>query len=272
MKRRVFLLLLFLGLLGISEAPCLAAPQDTLRILAYNVRHGNGMDEVVDLTRAAALINRLHPDVVTLQEIDNRVERTGGVDQSRRLGELTGMESAFGAFMEFQGGEYGMAILSRHPIVSSQNHMLPPGAEPRSVLEARIRVGDRGGAGTGRGASAQSGTEFVLAGIHLYRSAEERLAQAQRAVEVLAERRVPVILAGDFNSTPESEVIAYLRHHFTIPDKGADRFTFPSQGAAREIDFIMYRPEDRFQVIEHRVIDEPLASDHRPVLLVVVLN
>ena len=260
MKRRMILLPLLLGLLGISEAPCLAAPQDTLRILAYNVRHGNGMDEVVDLTRAAALINRLHPDVVTLQEIDNRVERTGGVDQSGRLGELTGMESAFGAFMEFQGGEFGMAILSRHPIVSSQNHMLPPGAEPRSVLEARIRVGDGGGA------------EIVLAGVHFYRSAEERLAQAQRAVEILAERAVPVILAGDFNSTPESEVITFLRRHFTIPDKGADRFTFPSQGAAREIDFIMYRPEDRFQVIEHRVIDEPLASDHRPVLLVVVVR
>ena len=260
MKRRVVLLPLLLGLLGISETPCLAAPQDTLRILSYNIRHGNGMDEVVDLTRAAAVINRLRPDVVTLQEVDNSAERTGGVDQARHLGELTGMESAFGAFMEYQGGEYGMAILSRHPIVWSENHMLPPGAEPRSALEDRIRVGDGDEA------------EIVLAGVHFYRSAPERLAQAQRAVEVLAERTVPVILAGDFNSTPDSEVIAFLRRHFTIPDKGADHFTFPSQGATREIDFIMYRPEDRFQVIEHRVIDEPLASDHRPVLLVVVLR
>jgi endonuclease/exonuclease/phosphatase family metal-dependent hydrolase len=224
------------------------------------------MDGVVDLDRAAAVINRLRPDVVTLQEVDDGVGRTDGVDQARYLGTLTGMAAVFGPFMEYQGGRYGMAILSRHPIVSWENHLLPPGAEPRSALEARIRLRST--------EQVRSGgeREISLVGIHFYRTAPERLAQAEQTVAALAERSAPVILAGDFNSTPESEVMAFLRSHFTIPDKGVDHNTFPSQGADREIDFIMYRPEDHFQVIEHRVIHEPLASDHRPLLLVVVVQ
>ncbi len=226
----------------------------TLRILAYNVRHGAGMDDVVDLTRAARVIRELQPDVVALQEIDNRTTRTDGVDQAARLGELTGMHAAFGTFMNYAGGQYGMALLSKYPLSDVTNHRLPDGAEPRSALAARIRPDD-------------PASDVVIVGIHLYSSAEERLAQAQRIVDILEDERAAVILVGDFNSTPDSPVISLLARTWTIPDKGTDHLTFPSHDPSREIDYIMYRPTDRFEVIALDVIDEPLASDHRPVLL-----
>ncbi len=182
----------------------------TLRILAYNVRHGAGMDDVVDLTRAARVIRELQPDVV--------------------------------------------ALLSKYPLSDVTNHRLPDGAEPRSALAARIRPGD-------------PASDVVIVGIHLYSSAEERLAQAQRIVDILEDERAAVILVGDFNSTPDSPVISLLARTWTIPDKGTDHLTFPSHDPSREIDYIMYRPTDRFEVIALDVIDEPLASDHRPVLL-----
>ncbi len=103
----------------------------TLRILAYNIHHGAGNDEVLDLERIAELIRSLDPDLVALQEIDNRTERTGGVAQAARLGQLTGMGSAFGKFMDYQGGEYGMAVLSRLDYEKPTNHVLPAGPEPR---------------------------------------------------------------------------------------------------------------------------------------------
>jgi endonuclease/exonuclease/phosphatase (EEP) superfamily protein YafD len=78
-----------------------------------------------------------------------------------------------------------------------------------------------------------------------------------------------VILAGDFNSTPDSEVMKLIGETFKIPDKGDDHFTFRSDRPDREIDFIVARPAERFTVIESRVIEEPVASDHRPLLLVV---
>lgn len=230
-------------------------PSVTLRLLTYNIKHGLGNDGVIDLERAAAVIESLEPDLVALQEIDRGVERTEGVDQAERLGELTGMYSAFGDFMDYQGGQYGMAILSRFPIVERENHRLPPGAEPRSALAVRVRLGD-------------TGKEVVFVGVHLYRTLAERLCQAAKVFDAVATETVPVIVAGDFNSTPDSEVMSLVRKSWTLPDKGDDRLTFSADDPRREIDFIAYRPEEAFEVIESRVIDEPLVSDHRPVLLV----
>src|SRR5690606_41483172 len=90
-----------------------AAALETWRIVSYNIRHGRGADNEVDLERTAAVLRRLDPDVVALQEVDQGVARSGGEDQAARLGELLGMHHAFGAFMDYQGGHYGMAILSQ---------------------------------------------------------------------------------------------------------------------------------------------------------------
>ncbi len=57
-----------------------------------------------------------------------------------------------------------MALLSRFPIEEATNHPLPNGQEPRTALAARVRLGD-------------DGQEIGFVSIHLYRSAEERLAQ-----------------------------------------------------------------------------------------------
>ncbi len=228
---------------------------DTLRILAYNTHHGEGMDGVLNLGRIAEVISAVEPDLVTLQEIDRQVERTGGVDQAGAYSALTGMEPLFGDFMEYQGGEYGMALLSRLPILDWTNHRLPPGAEPRSALTARLRL-----PGTGR--------EVVISGIHFYRTEEERLAQARSLMEALRDEEGIVILAGDFNSTPGSAVMELLETEWAVARKDGSPLTFPADGPVREIDFILVRPKSGFRIIEHRVLDEEVASDHRPILLV----
>ena len=230
------------------------APQ-TLRILTYNIHHGAGMDGVLDLERIARVINALDPDIVALQEVDSNVARTNGVDQAGVLAELTGMRAVFGDFMEYQGGRYGMALLSGLPVVETVNHRLPDGEEPRTAVAARLGLPD-------------SDDEIVVVGIHFYRSEVERLAQAQRVLEIYEGDTVPVILAGDFNSTLASPVMSLVTQHWVIPDKGENHFTFPADEPDREIDFIGFRPADRFRVVESRVIPESVASDHRPVLLV----
>jgi endonuclease/exonuclease/phosphatase family metal-dependent hydrolase len=233
---------------------------DVVRILSYNVKHGLGMDSQVDLERIATVIRDLEPDVVTLQEIDSVTARTGLEDQAARLGELTGMKAIFGGFMDYRGGRYGMALLSRYPIVEWENHRLPDGAEPRSALAARIEL-LRPGYGTA--------PQIVVVGIHLYATAAERQAQAARLVELFAAEEAPVVLAGDFNSIPDSKVIRLLEDEggWRRPAKQGQAFTFPSGIPDREIDFIMFRPGDRFTVREHSVVPETLASDHRPVLI-----
>ena len=220
------------------------------RVLAYNVKHGRGNDGNVDLERTAAVIRRLNPDVVALQEIDRLADRSGDVDETKKLAELTGLgHHAFGAFFDFQGGEYGMAIISRYPLSEVNNLRLPAGLEPRTSVVATVNAP----------------APFRLASVHFYRTEEERLAQANTLLDFLqGKKKIPCVVAGDFNSRPDSPVLQ-LFSEFHIPDKGDDHFTFPSDRPRVEIDFIMHRPKAAFVVREIDVVEEPMTSDHRPV-------
>lgn len=253
-------LLLTLGVLALSlSSPCRGGAQSTVRIAAYNVKHGLGMDSVIDLPRIAEVLRALDADVITLQEIDRGTERTDGVDQAERLGELLGMSAYFGDFMPYRGGEYGMAVLSRVPVARVTNHRLPDGEEPRSALEVEVRVGDEG-------------RPLSIVGIHFYRTPEERLAQADSLTALLDARDHPVVLAGDFNSRRGDRVLRSLTSaDWFVVDKDGPPETFPSDAPAREIDFVMLRPASAFEVVEHRVIEEPVASDHAPLLVVLRL-
>ncbi|MFT7680100.1 MAG: endonuclease/exonuclease/phosphatase family metal-dependent hydrolase [Planctomycetota bacterium] len=227
-------------------------PASPLRILAYNIRHGAGMDDKLDLERAAQLIRSHDPDIVTLQEIDNSCTRTGGVDQAAWLGEACGLHSAFGAFMPYQGGEYGMAVLSRYPILKVHNLRLPDGSEPRIALGIEVLT--------------PQGPVTVVS-IHLYRTEAERLAQAETLMDYYRDWDHPVVLAGDFNSQPGTAVMQRLAEDFTeIPCSG-NHFTFPADAPERQIDYCLVRPGSRMHAGSMRVIDEPLISDHRPLLI-----
>jgi endonuclease/exonuclease/phosphatase family metal-dependent hydrolase len=228
-------------------------------VAAYNIKHGLGLDGVVDLERIADVLRPLDADVITLQEIDNGVERTGGVDQARRLGALLEMEAHFGDFMPYQGGEYGMAVLTRLPVLSVTNVRLPDGDEPRTALEVVVAVG-------------REGRPVSVVGIHFYRTPEERRAQADSLTSYFGDVGRPVVLAGDFNSQRGDLVLRSLAASgWFVVDKDDQVDTFPADAPEREIDFVMLRPAGAFEVVEHRVIGETVASDHRPLLVVLRL-
>lgn len=233
-----------------------------VRVLTYNIHHGQGVDGKFDLERLAAVIVRCDPDLVALQEVDRATGRSSGVDQAAELGRLTGMKSVFGKAMDYDGGAYGEAILTRLDLVETRNHALPhsPEREPRAALTVRVRL--------------DSGDEITFAGTHLDHLPDEsdRIAQVQRINEVLAiDRAMPTILAGDLNAVPGSRPMELLRQHWV--DSAADdpAPTFPSNGPTRRIDYVLFRPADRWKVLDTRVIDERVASDHAPLLTVLEL-
>ncbi len=138
---RIFIMLGVASLLGSHIMQ--ANGQDRLqsiRIVSYNIRHGEGLDRRVDLKRIAKVISALKPDLVALQEVDKNCKRSGNQDIAAELGRLTGMQHRFGRFMDYQNGEYGMAILSRLPIMETIRHSLPKGAEPRCAFEVKVQV------------------------------------------------------------------------------------------------------------------------------------
>jgi len=236
-----------------------AAEPLRVRVLTYNIHHGEGTDGKTDLARTAAVIKRLTPDLVALQEVDKKTTRSGGVDQAAELGKLTEMHVAFGKAMDFAGGQYGEAILSRYPLTEVQVHDLPftEGCESRCALAARVRLGE-------------AGPEIVFASTHLeHAKASLRLCQAQKLNPVLAAKNtLPTILAGDFNDVPDSPAIKVLQPHWTDATAGQPDPTCPSGRPRLKIDYVFFRPVDGWHVVEKQVVNESVTSDHRPLLVV----
>ena len=236
-----------------------ASQSKTLRILCYNIHHGEGMDGEIDLLRIARVIRAADPDLVALQEVDDRTRRSLGIDQTAELARLTGLFGHFGKAIEYQGGGYGQAILSRVPFtVDPVIHTLPgePEREQRIAVEARFRVDDLA-------------LSFVTTHLH-HQEESLRARQAARLNELLANDDRPVILAGDLNAPVGSSTLDVFTRDWDRADapNGGEGFTYPASQPTKRIDFVLSRPPGRFQVVETRVIDEPVASDHRPVLVI----
>lgn len=228
-----------------------------LNVVSYNIRHGRGMDDRVDITRAAGVLRSLMPDVVGLQEVDVGVERSGRVDEAAELGRLVGLQHSFGAFFDYQGGQYGMAILSRYPIRRSESVRLPDGNEPRVALAVEVDHPTIG--------------RLMIVNVHFDWVADDsfRFAQATRLTAFLDSLTIPFVLLGDFNDTPGSRTLALFQARaFEAKKPSNDHFTFSSTNPEKEIDFIFAAPARRWTAGAVRVIDERVVSDHRPVAAV----
>jgi endonuclease/exonuclease/phosphatase family metal-dependent hydrolase len=200
---------------------------------------------------------------VALQAVDEGTRRSSGVRQALELGRLTGLHPVFGDAMEFEGGQYGVAVLSRWPAVSSRNQPLPglPNREPRTALTVVVRPWP--------GAPPVSFTSTHLD----FGRGDGRDAQADALNAMLAtDDRSLSILAGDLNSAEDSEVLRILRERWQeIVVPGITSLS-PGRPGGFRLDYLLMRPAERWRVTEARLVDGPLASDHIPVLAVLELN
>jgi endonuclease/exonuclease/phosphatase family metal-dependent hydrolase len=254
-----------LVVLTLSTASCAvhppaqpAAQPPRLRVLTYNIHHGEGTDKSLDLPRIAKIITDSKADLVALQEVDSKTKRTNGVDQTAEFARLTGMQGVFGKAMDYQGGGYGEAILSRFPIVESQTHALPftQGREPRAALEIIVHP--------------PSLPAITFVGTHLdhLKDDTDRLAQTQELNRLLVPKNAPVtILAGDLNARPESRPMQTILEHWNDTAANNPEPTIPSDQPRARIDWILTLKDQNWRVISSQVLDEKVASDHRPVLV-----
>ncbi len=256
--RHALALVVAAGFLLITD-PLHAQSQPTeIRVLSYNIHHGRGTDGTINLARTARAIRSAEPDLVALQEVDIETERSGGVNQIVALAQRTGMAYVFGDNLDYQGGDYGNAILFDLPITSHENHRLPNlnGPPRRSALEAVVTA---------------AGTPVGFVSAHLdYQDEENRLGEVRAINQLLEASDHPMILAGDINALFGSETIQLLESAWMNTVAEA-RFTFPAEDPERQIDYVMVHPADRWEVKEVRVIDST-ASDHRPLLVILELR
>jgi len=255
------------GLVGISRVKrqVIFASSNTepirLRVLCYNIHHAEGVDGKLDVPRIARVILSVKPDLVALQEMDQKTKRTQKVDQVAELARLTKMKSVFGANIDFQGGHYGNAILSRFPITRHKNHHLPnmDSGEQRGVLESVIKV------------SKEESILFMVTHLDHRRPDAERRASAKFINQMIGEQKnIPAILAGDFNDVPSSPTLKELGKLWVRTNPEITP-TVPVTKPVRQIDYILVRPKDRWKVVETQVLDEAVASDHRAIFAVIEL-
>ncbi|WP_165020773.1 MULTISPECIES: endonuclease/exonuclease/phosphatase family protein [unclassified Dysgonomonas] len=221
----------------------------TTTIMSYNIRNGLGMDQTTDLHRIADVINHVLPNVVVLQEVDSVTGRNNKF-VLEELGALTDMYYVYAPAIKFDGGKYGIGLLSGDLPQEFTSVSLPGREEERVLLIAEFE-------------------KYVVFCTHLSLTPEDQLASIPIIKEEMAkiESGKPIFFAGDLNALPESETISALKSDFSILGD-TKTCTFPADKPVQCLDYIMVAPNDN--VVKQKfsfVYDEPIASDHRPVVV-----
>ena len=155
--------------------------ENSLRVMSYNVRNCRGMDEVVDYQRVADIMNRVDPDVIAVQELDSASVRSNGVFALKELADRTRMYYTYGPSIDYQGGKYGIGILSKEKPLSYWMLPLPGREERRLLLVAEFK-------------------EYVMCCSHFSLTKEDQVLSVPIILDALKDIRKPLFLAGDMNS------------------------------------------------------------------------
>ena len=246
-----------------------------VRLVSFNIHHGVGDDGRHDLPRLARLLADAEPDVICLQEVDRHFgDRSEHVDQALLLSRALDTELVWSPSIDeppraghTERRQYGNALLSRLPVLSSEVHPLPGGGEPRSALRAVLEL---------------DGGELSVTTTHLSSSSPED--RAAQAAAVAALDSAPGVLVGDLNADADAGELQVLRERFADAwELAADRsdqagalslhrdrgLTHPARRPRVRIDQVWVSAG--VTVADARVLDGSATSDHHPLLVDLVV-
>lgn len=231
---------------GIGPRPNSSVPISPITLLSYNIRNGVGMDRTTDYNRIADVIRRVNADVVAIQELDSATTRSKRVVVLNELAERTNLIATYSGSIDFQGGKYGIGILSKEHPISYRKMALPGREEKRSLLVVEFK-------------------DYVVCCTHFSLTAEDRLQSIDLIEEATRNYNKPLFLAGDLNAEPGSEALSRFSKNWTMLSNPQE-LTFPADQPDRCIDYILVRRDSHYRInlLETKVEAESVASDHRP--------
>lgn len=233
-----------------------------LKLMQYNIRHGEGTDGVVDLQRIANVIRNSKAHVVVLNEIDRNYDpRSNYEDQ------LLWLANELGMFFEFQKTtwkaaipasgnkprEFGHGILSKYPIgnASTQERLIYADYTTHFMGLLKVRI------------SVNADPLYVYI-TNLGTTATERLSQAEEAMSVIDPRNYTwKVFAGTFNDVPGSAPISTVLTSFTDVFSGQTAYTYPANAPASRVDYIFLKNTIAFS---NRNVISSQGSTHLPIV------
>jgi endonuclease/exonuclease/phosphatase family metal-dependent hydrolase len=222
-----------------------------LVVMTFNIEGHASLLRSDHINQIADVINRYKPDLVGINEAHRNTWQARFHDHTQELARRTGMSVVFGRSYRFAGGDFGNAILTRGQILGSEVYKLPGTGEPRSLLDAQIRV--NGGV-----------IDFYVTHVAAWASLgiKTRDLQLQCVGDHLRASMHPFILTGDLNAPPESPEIAKFLGNNVMQFAG-DKKAPSHKVMEKRLDYIL---ADRGWIVRSsRVLDEG-PSDHRPVI------
>jgi len=230
-------------------------PIGAIRVLSYNIYHAEmGLENIVKVLRKS------NADIIALQEVDVNTRRAGKVNQPSEIAKKLNMHWVFSKHFDYDGGQYGLAVLSRYNIDNHTSQVFKKGRA--KAVQVTLNI---------------SGKKISIWNTHLQWTDTDwpedlqiktqgiRKTLAQELLESAKKFNGPIILLGDFNIAPGSEVHSSLSNNLTdscLQSGGFWPRTFPSHFPSRRIDYIWLTNHFRLQSCE---TIPTLASDHRPV-------
>ena len=242
-----------------NKIPSGATTKNAVKVMTYNVHHCNPPEkaDVIDVDAVAAVIKKQHADIVAVQEVDVNTVRSGKTNQAEQLAAKAGYPYYyFGKAMDFDGGQYGVLILSKYPLSDTNTYLLPVNdsqkGEPRVLAAATVTL--------------PNGKLYRFGCTHLeaYNKAS-RILQATEICRIANGTSLPFIIAGDFNAEEDGDAMRIIDEHFTRTCNNCPS-TFWEGGETGAIDFIAFSSKDAFNVLSHNVVQNKEASDHMPVI------
>lgn len=236
-----------------------AHAQTDVRMMTYNIM-GHGMTDT-RLENLGKVITLNKPDVVALQEVDNRNIFNRRVDQLAKLATATGMLSKFHALV---GNYYGIGILSK--------------TKPLSVENRTWQRNDESTDKENRGCIIAEFADYYFVCTHYSLNDVDRDAATADLIKFARSVDKPVFVAGDFNAKPNYRAMMTFKNNGFKILNDVTQYTFPSDKPESCIDMIIFY--DSTKLFEYAVEDSGVAgvssvninnktvtSDHLPVFL-----
>lgn len=231
-----------------------------LKVMTFNIQHAlDYQKQVIDFDLFINAIKKYGADVCGLNEVRGDGPLEDYTDQTTAIAEGLGFNSYFGEAIKVQGtSPYGNAVVSKFPFKSVETFAIPDPKSKRGKhsFESRCIV---------KAVVNFKGKDVCLLICHMGLNLSEQKNAVKTICGLLDDIKTPVILMGDFNTTPQSKVLLPLRERLKDTDElnpVKNHGTYPSDKPENKIDYIFFRD---LKCLKTETIEE-IFSDHLPII------